>query len=48
MWCFRWEVVARIIAGSEGVVGLRIETGEQACMHVYISTRRSWFSGRGA
>ncbi len=28
MWCFRWEVVARIIAGSEGVVGLRIGMGE--------------------
>ncbi len=26
MWCFRWEVVARIITGCEGVVGLRIGT----------------------
>ncbi len=37
MWCFRWEV-ARIIAGSEGVVGLKIGMGKSmhACMSRFL------------
>ncbi len=49
MWCFRWEVVARIIACSEGVVGLKIGTGESmhACLDFWTGGLEEFDGGVG-